>query len=125
LQHNKVSLSRRTALLRGLVALVLIGLVLLVGTLSRSPGLHASFHAAMAAHHDGCPNHPDTGDEHADETECALCLFAHGGWLNDWLTPEIPVPAPVEEGDLPLPASDPIPNSRFTPTLGRGPPAHG
>lgn len=103
---------------------MLIGLVLLVGTLSRSPGLHEAFHAALDSHHEGSPG-PDAAEAPADEAECALCLFAHGGWLNDWLTPDVPRPTPVAGGDRPLPATDPVPEFRFTPTLGRGPPAHG
>jgi len=109
---------------RGLVALVLIGLVLLVGTLSRNPGLHEAFHTALDCHHEGCPT-SDSEREPDAEAECALCLFAHGGWLNDWLTPDFPRPMPVAGGDLPLPATDPIPEFRFTTNLGRGPPAHG
>ncbi len=104
---------------------MLIGLVLLVGTLSRSPGLHEAFHAALESHHDGGPDHGGAPQEHNDEAECALCLFAHGGWLNDWLTPDVPRPTPVAGGDLPLPATDPAPEFRFTLTLGRGPPVHG
>lgn len=104
---------------------MLIGLVLLVGTLSRSPGLHEAFHAALESHDEGSANHPNPADEPADKAECALCLFAHGGWLNDWLTLDLPLSVPVVGSYPQLPAIEPPFNFRFTPNLGRGPPVHG
>jgi hypothetical protein len=94
---------------RALLASWLVLLVVLVGTLSRSPSLHVAFHEALEASHGDSAEHPESGhdaDSHAEEADCALCLFSHRQWLGL-------VSLPEGTGST----------IWFTPTLGRGPPA--
>ncbi len=111
---------------RALLASWLVLLVVLVGTLSRSPSLHASFHEALEANHDDSAGHPESGhdaDSHTEEADCALCLFSHGQWLNDLPAPPVAEYRPgFALGLVSLPERTGS-TLWFTPTLGRGPPA--
>lgn len=97
-------------------------MVLLVGTLSRSPGLHAALHDVLSHHHEGGPDHPEPTQAHEEEAACALCLFAHGGWLNDGQTPDSVRPILGEVCGQGLRPTAPLPTFPFTSTLERGPP---
>ena len=104
----------------------LVLLVVLVGTLSRSPSLHAAFHEALETGHGDCADHPEPGhdaDSHTKEADCALCLFSHGQWLNDVPAPPVAEYRPgLALGEVSLPERTGS-TLWFTPTLGRGPPA--